>query len=61
MCNIGINASAESIGVTNTNTLHIPIDSHGDAFTCLDRYFEDPLGDGTEPPVFITFPSTKVL
>jgi hypothetical protein len=60
MCNIGIAASAEEINVTNTNTWHIPVDEHDDAFVPLDAFFKDPLGRGTEIPAFITFPSTKV-
>jgi all-trans-retinol 13,14-reductase len=60
MCNIGIAASPSAIGATNTNTWHIPVDSEGDAFPPLAKYFEDPLGDDSELPAFITFPSLKV-
>jgi all-trans-retinol 13,14-reductase len=59
MCNIGINASAESIGVTNTNTWHIPVTSDGDCFSPLETYFESPISNDTRMPAFITFPSTK--
>ena len=60
MCNIGISASAEVIGATNTNTWHIPVDEDGDAFPPLEKFFNSPLERDTEIPVFITFPSLKV-
>lgn len=61
MCNIGIAASAEEIGATNTNTWHIPVDERGDAFHPLERFFANPLDDHVETPTFITFPSLKVI
>ena len=48
MCNIGVAATPEEIGVTNTNTWHIPIDGEGDAFVPLEKFFSDPLGDDTD-------------
>ena len=61
MCNIGVKLSAEDLGATNTNTWHIPIAADGDAFQPLEAFFENPLGDNVDIPVFITFPSTKDL
>ena len=43
MCNIGINAPASEIGVTNTNTWHIPVDENNDAFPIIKAYFKDPM------------------
>ena len=60
MCNIGISASAEAIGATNTNTWHIPVNEEGDSFPPLERFFESPLDPNNDIPAFITFPSLKV-
>ncbi len=59
MCNIGINANPSEVGITNTNTWHIPVDDDNDAFPMINKYFEDPLGDDVIIPAFITFPSVK--
>lgn len=59
MCNIGIKANPEEIGVTNTNIWHIPVDKDGDSFSVLEQYFDDPLGNSDVIPAFITFPSMK--
>lgn len=59
MCNIGIKATAAEIDATNTNTWHIPISADGDCFDPLEKFFNDPLADDVEIPIFITFPSLK--
>ena len=59
MCNIGISSSAIDIDVTNTNTWHIPIQSDGDCFNPIETFFNDPLGENSRTPAFITFPSMK--
>ena len=59
MCNLGIAASAIDIDVTNTNTWHIPIQSDGDCFNPIETFFNDPLGENSRIPAFITFPSMK--
>ena len=60
MVNIGLDASAFALGISNTNTWHIPCDSEGDHFPCLNKYFADPLScSALETPAFITFPSVK--
>jgi hypothetical protein len=60
MANIGINCPPEYFGATKANTWHIPINDDGDAFGCIEDYFEDPLREGAPIPAFITFPSLKV-
>ena len=59
MCNLGIAASAEEIGVTNTNTWHIPIENNGDCFNPIETFFNQPLSENSRIPAFITFPSMK--
>ena len=60
MCNIGIDSSPEAIGVTNTNTWHVPIDDQNDIFPPLRQSFELPLDSKPkEISAFITFPSMK--
>lgn len=59
MCNLGISASANDIGVTNTNTWHIPIQNDGDCFKPIELFFDDPLNENVRIPAFITFPSMK--
>jgi hypothetical protein len=54
----------EEVGITNTNTWHIPIDSSGDAFAPMRAFFCSPLGGSVQDgfadiPTFITFPSLK--
>jgi len=58
----GISGSPAELGVDNTNTWHVPVDSHDDAFPSLDDYFRNPLGvkGGFKGiPAFITFPGVK--
>ncbi len=46
----------------NTNTWHVPVDSHDDAFPSLEDYFRNPLkvkGGFKGIPAFITFPGVK--
>lgn len=61
-CMIGISGSPAELGVTNTNTWHIPLDAQNDAFPALEEYFSNPLGTkgGFKGiPAFITFPGVK--
>lgn len=61
MANIGLSASAESLGITCNNTWHIPIDDKTqDGFGPMRSFFADPLAGPFEMmPAFITFPSIK--
>ena len=52
------------VGITNTNTWHIPIDEAGDAFGPMRDFFSSPLAGTSQDgflrtPTFITFPSLK--
>jgi hypothetical protein len=38
----------------------IPVDFNDDMFPPMASFFADPLRDGVDIPVFITFPSLKV-
>jgi hypothetical protein len=56
---VGIAGSPAELGVDNTNTWHVPVDAHGDAFPSLEEYFAHPLaakGGFRGIPAFITFP-----
>jgi hypothetical protein len=56
---LGIAGSPAELGVDNTNTWHVPVDAHGDAFPSLEEYFAHPLatkGGFRGIPAFITFP-----
>ncbi len=62
MWHAGINGSADTLGITCTNTWHIPVDRNGDAFPPLKKYFADPFSEAVDDmncPAFITFPSEK--
>ena len=61
-CRPGISGSPAELGVDNTNTWHVPVDSNDDAFPSLDDYFRNPLavkGGFKGIPAFITFPGVK--
>jgi len=58
----GLAGSPAELGVDNTNTWHVPVDSHDDAFPSLEDYFRNPLkvkGGFKGIPAFITFPGVK--
>lgn len=72
MVNVGMSAEPEKVGITCSNTWHIPIEEDGDAFVPLKSYFNQPLplpssSSSDEDfqsallkvPAFITFPSMK--
>ena len=60
MANIGIDAPPSQLGITNSNTWHIPVDKFGDHYPSLDNFFSNPdQCSSLETPAFITFPSVK--
>jgi all-trans-retinol 13,14-reductase len=57
---VGIKGNADELGITNTNTWHIPVNPSMDAFEPIDAFFSRPLDVGPiGVPAFITFPSLK--
>ena len=57
---VGIKGDADELGITNTNTWHIPVNPSMDAFEAIDAFFSRPLDVGPIGiPAFITFPSMK--
>jgi all-trans-retinol 13,14-reductase len=57
---VGIKGNADELGITNTNTWHIPVNPSMDAFEPIDAFFSHPLDVGPiGVPAFITFPSLK--
>lgn len=59
MVNIGFKASREEMGLQSYNTWFLPTDKSGDMFGAVRDNWENPLGDPTQIPMMITFPSIK--
>jgi phytoene dehydrogenase-like protein len=59
MCNIGLEGSAEELGLTCANLWYHPAREDGDMFSAVEDFFEDPGSLENDPMIMVTFPSIK--
>eukprot|EP01061_Rhynchopus_euleeides_P015019 TRINITY_DN25776_c0_g1_i8.p2 TRINITY_DN25776_c0_g1~~TRINITY_DN25776_c0_g1_i8.p2 ORF type:complete len:326 (+),score=118.90 TRINITY_DN25776_c0_g1_i8:891-1868(+) len=59
MANIGLNGTAEELGIENYNTWVVPTDEEGDMYPALRKFSQDPFSEDSQAGALITFPSIK--
>lgn len=59
MANIGLQGTAEDLGLTCTNLWYHPTRKDGDMFGAVDDFMADPSNPDHDPMLMITFPSIK--